>query len=203
MGDNNQGTATPADNTVPKQRLDELINEVRGLRAENGSLRGLIPQLMPKQATQQPDSKRLQKLKEEDPELYQLLKRQEQTQKSLSAAIFHANEKMDIKNLVDTVGTKTANELHPDIERIIENARKTGNMTMTRVDAFLLLKGQQALVAEQTPKAKEVTQEKTVSSEDAPSGDLSAQGVTSSAARMETADKDWDKWAESNSNSEF
>jgi hypothetical protein len=163
MSDENQGAGAPvqqssAGQTIPKERLDEVLARARLLEEQVRFQQSMIAQLgQRQQIPQQPsaEQERLRRLKEENPELYkseiQRLRLQQELSQTKQAVAGLWDEQDRIK-LLNRYG-KNAEKRIQEIEQVLEQFRNNGRYDMNREQVYLLLLGQEQLRKEQAQAA--------------------------------------------------
>jgi len=148
---NGDNSAAPAEATVPKYRLDELIEQNRRAQAQIEALSGLVQRIAPVQNQRPPeDPPALRRLREENPEHYALLKAQEMKLQQQSAGLFMMNEELDRERFARKFGDDGANVL-PQVEQELDRLRRQGVHGHTRESIFKYLKGEEAVSKKRAP----------------------------------------------------
>ena len=170
-----ENTESQPVNTIPKERLDEVLSQVRDLKNQNQFLaqqtmslqQMLQQQRAPVQSKPDPE---LERLREENPALYRRMVKQEQENKAAKAAYFMQNEKLDRIEFLNEHGEKGKKRL-AEVEDILNRERQAGNGNVTRAGVFAWLMGQERIRAENQVQA--APQVKAEAPTDAPTTDPS------------------------------
>lgn len=189
MSDENQGAASSTVQTVPIERLNEVIAERNAERQEKSYLAQTLNTLVQQQRASQAPAPRvdpeLEALKESNPGLYKRLVAQERRAKELSAGYSMMHDQLDKTNLIIEKGDEAKKRLN-DIEVILERERQQGNFKITRGQIYDWMRGQEALKAQSAPKKTEETP-KVKAADDAPSSDPKFASATGGTAPSNTA----------------
>lgn len=179
-------SAPPAEQMIPKSRLDEVIAERNRLREERNhstqTVQSLTHMLQQQRGTQRAPAQEhpvLKKMREEGRTeeaavFAQLLRENAQSRQTHAALI----DETDRNSFLFKYGQKGAQEKMVEVERIIEAERQRGNFQVTREGAFLWLLGNERLQKDEradgrqvqvTPQAAQKTQQ--TPEDDGPSSD--------------------------------
>lgn len=193
MDENQSAASSPAEPSIPKSRLDEMIQRNRELQEQNrfmsSQLGELIQQNRRAQAPVQTESPEMARLKEENPVLHRELTDLRGKNRNLTASLYSMHDRQDRAEFVGEFGAEGKKKL-ADVERILENerTRTNGRTEATRSGIYMWLLGQERLRAEQgraaapaqppAPRAPEATQE-AQGEEEAPASDPRAAATLS------------------------
>lgn len=180
--------------TVPKERLDEVLATKRSLESQlqftQSQLTHVMSQMNRPQVAPVVDPE-MEKLKEENPVLYNRLKKAEQDNRQTRAAIFGMAEEQDKLKYLQAFGEK-GQKMLPQVEQILEQERSKGNFNVNRGFILHHLLGQEKLREEMAPKAPR--QEAPVTTQTKPADDAPAQDPKQvGATRPGTAGADFSK----------
>lgn len=201
MSEDNTGvtSASPAQQqTVPKERLDELIADRRRLEEQLNITQQLLRQAVPRQTAQvtEVEPEFLQRLKEQNPEAYQAHKMQEHKLKQQSAAMFTVMDNQDRMQFLQHFGEDGKQNLEK-VESELARLRERG-IHYDRGQIFVHIMGQEAIKAKSAPKAEvKVPAPKVEVQAEVPSSDPSVAGTTASGSAVATSGRksieDWEK----------
>lgn len=169
MSDENQGSASSAEQTVPKSRLDELIADRNQERQERIHLQQTLTQLVQNQQRQvrpaEVDDPEMEELKANSPALYKKMKQQEGALKQVRAGFSTVADQNDRLMFLMETGAEGKKKLQ-EVERILEGERQRGNFNANRAGIYTWMMGQERLRKDAAPAAT-LTQA-VVPSQDAP-----------------------------------
>lgn len=158
-------TSTP---TVPKERLDEVLGRARALEQQLQFTQAQVTHLM--QSQQRPvvaNDPEMERLKEENPALYNKLRKQEADLKQMRAGFFGMADEQDRTKFLLHFGEKGKKYLGK-VEQVLEQERQRGNVQANRGSILQYILGAEKLNEENAPKAAPVAQ---ASTDDAPASD--------------------------------
>lgn len=161
MSDENQGSASSAEQTIPKSRLDELIAERNQERQERIHLQQTLTQLVQNQQRQvrpaEVDDPEMEDLKANNPAAYKKLKQQETALKQVRAGFSTVADQNDRLMFLMEAGADGKKAL-PEVERILDGERQRGNFQANRAGIYTWMLGQQRLRKDQAQPAQVQTQ---------------------------------------------
>lgn len=155
MSDAN-GSASSAEQTIPKARLDEVIAERNRAAQESQFLRQTLDQVMANQRAQQAprapeqDSPGMQRLKEENPEAYAELMKSRKEAKELRAGFSGLADQTDRLLFLQHAGEAGKKRI-AEVEQILNQQRQQGNFKADRAGIYTWLLGQERLRSENQP----------------------------------------------------
>lgn len=181
MSSDENTASSPAPTGIPKERLDEVLARERAAREEVAFLRGQIQAAVPKKNVQVAEPAWLRELRETNPQQYTYFKNQERLVQQAQVAAAESIDLSDRTSFVSKVG-KNADKWLPQVENLIQTERSRGNFSMSREQAYVFLRGNEALMNEHKATLKPgdtIPAPKTIIEDTAsiPSSDPSAQGI--------------------------
>lgn len=166
MSDNEGASAPaaasqPAQTTIPRERLDEVIRQNRELQNRlqfnQQQLDFVIQNQRAMQRGERKPDPEMERLKAENPAMFSRLMSQDRKLKESSAALFSVMDKQDRQEFLLEYGSEAKKKL-ADVEGIIEQERQKGNFQVTRSSVYAWMLGNERLRAPQqapaTPKAE-------------------------------------------------
>lgn len=192
MSDENQGSVSSPEPTVPKARLDELIAERNQERQERMFLQQQVTELVRGQRqAQRPEAedKDLEDIKQSNPALYKRLKKQEQDAKQLRAGFTSVMDQNDRLAFIMETGDDGKKKLQ-QVEEILHRERtQNKNFAVTRVGIYNWMKGQDLVKRDREQAAAPKKAAVTEVSEDSPSSNprdaTTIQGGTAPSKTVE------------------
>jgi len=168
MTDENNTGAFPAptaaassEQTIPKQRFDELIADRNELRQQTQMLQQTLNQLVQNQRpAQRPreEAPEMRELREQNPALYKRLAAQDQAIRESRALNSELIDGQDRINFVTEYGEEAKKNLKK-VEDLLRQERAAGNFKVSRQGVYLWLKGQEQLQRSVAPEPTVVTQQ--------------------------------------------
>ncbi len=175
--DNSKGSASSAEQMVPKSRLDELIAQKNQAAQQTHFLQQTLSSLMAQQRAQRapdPEDQEIERLKDENPVAHKLLLKQktlEQDLKQTRAGFSSLADEIDRKNFFEAAGKESA-KYAEKVEQVIQAERQKGNFNVDRRGVYVFLKGQEQIARESAPQASAPAPSAPAEShEDVPSSD--------------------------------
>lgn len=153
MDENQSATSSPAEPSIPKSRLDEMIQRNRELEQQNRFVTSQLTELVTRQRREsQPaaaESPEMLRLKEENPVVYNELKASRAQNRQLTGALFKSFDRQDRLEFVQEHGKEGKTRL-AEVEQILENERQRtqGRTEATRSGIYMWLLGQEKLRGE-------------------------------------------------------
>lgn len=179
----------PAQTSIPKERLDEVIQRNRELQNHLQFTQQQLTHMVQQQRTQfrgepKPDPE-MERLKQDNPGMYRTVMAQKRELKEARAGLFSVMDKQDRQDFIMEHGVDAKKKL-PEIEGIIERERQNGNFNATRAGIYLWMLGQERLRTPQTPKTQQVAPQAQDGPSDDPGQATSVRPGTTSADRSKT-----------------
>jgi len=179
--DNGHTESAGGQTSIPKYRLAEEVQKRLKAEAEVNALRQVLNATM--QPKGEPKVERLppeiEALKDQNPGMYNYLRNQEMRIKETNALLFDQADKADRMAFL-TTRKKEGEKWLPDVERVLEQQRRQGNM-FSRDQIFHFLKGSEALLKDEEQPTQETK------SVDAPPAQVLPQATGSTASQSSKA----------------
>lgn len=203
MTDANPGSTSSGEQTIPKQRLDEVIAQRNRVEQEAAYLRGQLAatqrQIAPREQLSDPE---MEALKAENPAMYkkhmQLLKRTQE----LSAGFSTLADQTDRNTFVQDFGPEAKKRIQ-DVEAVLANERANGRFGATRSGIYQWMLGQEKLQADAQRAAAPATPPPAQSNDAPPSDPKFAATVNAGTAGNTTAPQTREQRIAELSNVEF
>jgi hypothetical protein len=163
----------PSTQTVPKERLDEVLGKARALEQQLQFTQAQVTHLLQGQQRQTPVAQdpEMQRIEEENPVLYKKLLKQEQDLKQMRAGFFGMADEQDRIKFVNEFGENGKKKL-AEVEQVLEQERQRGNVQASRGSIYMFIRGQEKIREEMTPRSEPRTTATTTQAaqtDDAPS----------------------------------
>lgn len=185
--DNTNVVTTPSTSEpqmVPKERLDELIQDRRRLEEQLSVTTHLLRSAVPQQHVQQQEHPDMVRLKEENPVVYATIKAQEEKLKQMSAAQFATVDNLDRTQFIQTFGEKGL-KYSQKVEQELQRQRQQGNF-YDRAQIYTHILGVESIQAGNQPKVVQAATPPKVNS-DVPSQDPKVAGTIASGSAAGTS----------------
>lgn len=171
--------------TVPKERLDEVLGRARSLEQQLQFTQAQMQHLMQSQQRSVPVAQdpEMERLKEENPVLYKKMLKQEQDLKQMRAGFFGMADEQDRIKFLTEFGEQGKKKLQ-EVEQVLEQERQRGNVQASRGSIYYFMRGQEKIREElnPTPAANTTKQAATKETDDAPSSDPTMTNVKGGTA---------------------
>ncbi len=170
--------------SIPKERFDEVIAEKRALLEQTQMLQHLLRQAVPQQApTPQALPPHLEKLKEEQPHVFEQVMAQEHQLKQTRAALFDVKDGQDRLQFLAQYGQLVPSDKMNAVEAKLDELRSQGIHHWNRGQILLHMTGQEALVKKPTAQTPvSATPAPQANNGDVPSSDASAAATTATGS---------------------
>ncbi len=185
QGVNNSPVASPSaqQQMIPKERLDEAIARARAAEETALTLQHVLRQAGPPQQPRAPEPlpPALERLKEENPALFEIFQQQELKNKQLAAANFRTEDNQDRFVVEQKYLAKVGSDKLNQVERKLEELRQQGNFQWTREALLVHMTGFDTLngQAPRTPAPSAPPPAAPAPQNFAPSSDPSAAATSS------------------------
>jgi hypothetical protein len=183
---NTQAPSPPAQQqTIPIERFNEVNSVKNSLQEQNQVLQHLLRQAFPQNApAAQPLPPHMEKLKEENPALFEHLQQLEARDKQKSAALYDLSDKQDRESFERRYGQKVPQQRMQMVEQKLEQLRQQGQFGWTRETVLVHMTGFDTLNAPAAPAAPQAPQQAQAQPRQsfAPSSDPSAAATPATGA---------------------
>lgn len=152
MSDNE--ASQTSNQTVPKERLDEVLGKARALEQQLQFTQAQVTHLLNGQKQQAPVAQdpEMERIKEENPVLYKKLVKQEQDLRQMRAGFFSMADEQDRFRFLNEFGEGGKRKLQ-EVEGLLEQERQRGNVQASRSSIYMYLRGQEKIKEETSPKS--------------------------------------------------